>query len=305
MPTPRHLLFSGAALVATIATGLAATTTGSIFDENHACRSVHLQYRTEPASAFYIESRVIESADGSYFMAAGFTGGYFGIQELTGGKKIVIFSLWDSHASDDPKSVPESERTTAVYHDPEVRVGRFGGEGTGGQSFFNHDWKKGETCRFLVHVRRTGEGRSEYTAFFHLPETKTWKRLVTFSSPSAPDRIKGAYSFVEDFRRNGESTKHTRRAQFGPAFFLAADGAWKPVAAAKFTATTDNASPAIDAGLADKRFFLATGGDIANKSAKLWSEIVNPDAPAAMPEDAARVIARFEASLKAPAAPAK
>lgn len=215
MKSFRHLLFSGAALIAGAQSALCAGKAPSIFDENHACRSVHLAYRADSGRAFYNEARVMETAPGSYFMVAGFNGGYFGIQELANGKKVVIFSLWDSHASDDPKSVPESQRTKAVYNDPQVRVGRFGGEGTGGQSFFDYEWKKGEVCRFLVHVRPAAEGRAEYTGFFYVPETKTWKRLATFSSPSAPKKLGGLYSFVEDFRRNGESTKHTRRAQFG------------------------------------------------------------------------------------------
>lgn len=292
----RPLLLAGTALVAAALPGFAAAKKPSIFDEDHACRSVHLAYRSDAGTAFYNEARVIESAPGSYFMVAGFNGGYFGIQELANGKKVVIFSLWDSEATNDPKAVPESRRTKAVYNDPEVRIGRFGGEGTGGQSFFDYDWKNGQVCRFLVQVRPADEGRAEYTGFFYIPETKTWKRLATFSSPSAPKQLGGLYSFVEDFRRNGESTKHTRRSQFGPAFVLGLDGAWKPVATAKFTATTDNASPAIDAGLADKRFFLATGGAIANTTVKLWENITNPDAPAAVPADAADAIAKFAAA---------
>src|SRR5258708_2106944 len=52
-----------------------------------ACRSVHLGYTVEAGTAFYVEATVKESADGTYFCAAGFNSGYFGIQQLGNGKK--------------------------------------------------------------------------------------------------------------------------------------------------------------------------------------------------------------------------
>src|SRR5688572_13286804 len=56
-----------------------------------ACRSVHLAYTAEPGTAFYIETTVRSSANGTYFCAIGFNSGYFGIQELANGKKLAIF----------------------------------------------------------------------------------------------------------------------------------------------------------------------------------------------------------------------
>ena len=60
-----------------------------------ACRSVHLGYPTPEGVAFYNEMTVEQSADGTYFMACGWGKGYFGIQELASGKKLVLFSVWD------------------------------------------------------------------------------------------------------------------------------------------------------------------------------------------------------------------
>ena len=37
-----------------------------------------------------------------------------------------------------------------LYHADDVLAKRFGGEGTGGQSFFHYPWKVGQTYRFLV-----------------------------------------------------------------------------------------------------------------------------------------------------------
>lgn len=270
-----------------------------------ACRSVHLAYAAAPATAFYNEGRVTDSAPGSYFMMTGWTGGYFGIQELGDGKKVVIFSLWDAAHTDDPKALAESKRTQVVYHAPDVRIGRFGGEGTGGQSFFNYEWKKGETYRFIVHVRPGANGRSEYSGFFFVPETKTWKHLVTFSSPFAPKQLKGLHSFVEDFRRNRESTKFTRQAEYKNLLVRTLDGQWKPIGAAQFTAD-GNKAVNIDAGLVDNRFYLGTGGDLTNVGKKLWDRFVNPaSAKVTVPDDVVATLDAFEKTGAIEPPPAK
>src|SRR5687767_6972376 len=163
-----------------------------------ACRSVHLGYRTEPGTAFYNELSVEESAEGTYFMACGWSKGYFGIQELATGKKLVIFSVWDPAAGDNPATVPPEKRVKLLHKDDAVRVGRFGNEGTGGQSFLDYDWKVKETYRFLVTARADGAGRTAYTGHFFIPEQKAWKRLVTFSTLTPKgELLRGYYSFVE------------------------------------------------------------------------------------------------------------
>lgn len=307
MRTRSLLSFALAAFVASVTPAHADARLKDI-----ACRSVHLGYGAEPATAFYNEVRVTDSDAGAYFMVAGWSGGYCGIQEQSNGNKVVIFSLWDSNHTDNPKAVAEDLRTKVIYNAPDVRVGRFGGEGTGGQSFFKYDWKKGETYRMIVQVRTGADGRPQYSGFFYLPETKSWKHLVTFSSPAAPKEIHGAHSFVEDFRRSGKSksdpatwsTKFVRRAEFGPAFVRTLKGEWKPIVKAHFTAD-GNPALNIDAGLADKRFYLATGGATENKGVKLWAGLTNPGAPAVIPADAVEALKRFEADDTKPAAPAE
>src|SRR3954469_10988964 len=122
-----------------------------------AARSVHLHYPAPAADAFYNELTVEKSVPGSYFMACGFSHGYFGIQEQSRGRKVVIFSVWDPTKGDDAKKVPLEQRVEILHQDPDVEVKRFGGEGTGGQSFFQYDWKTGETCRFLIRCKVEGE----------------------------------------------------------------------------------------------------------------------------------------------------
>ncbi len=47
-----------------------------------AARSVHLGFRGPEAALFYNEMLIDKSTDGSYFMAAGWDTGYFGLQQL-------------------------------------------------------------------------------------------------------------------------------------------------------------------------------------------------------------------------------
>lgn len=249
-----------------------------------ACRSVHLSYPAQEGVAFYNEASVEKSADGTYFCVCGWSKGYFGIQELANGKKLAIFSVWDPAAGNDPKSVPAEKRVKMLHKDDAVRVGRFGGEGTGGQSFFDYEWKTGETYRFLVTAKAEGTERTAYSGYFFVPEKKEWKHLVTFSTPTKGELLKGYYSFVEDFRRNKVSTTKVRKAQYGNGWVKSAKGEWLPLDKARFTADS-NPVLNIDAGATGARFFLATGGTTENKSNKLQTLMTRDKAEPKPPTD--------------------
>lgn len=239
-----------------------------------ACRSVHLSYPAPTSDAFYNEVAVEKSSEGTYFMVCGWSKGYFGMQELVNGKKVVLFSVWDPSSGDDPKSVPAEKRVKMLHKDDAVRVKRFGAEGTGGQSFFDYDWQVGKTYRFMVSAKPEGDERTAYTGWFFVPEKKEWKKLVTFSTLTPKgEQLRGLYSFIEDFRRNKISATKERRAHFGNGFVKASDGKWQALLKARFTGD-GNPVLNIDAGADGERFFLVTGGDIENKNAKLRSSMI-------------------------------
>jgi len=231
-----------------------------------ACRSVHLGYPAAEGTAFYCETKVEQSAPGTYFMVCGWDKGYFGMQELGNGKKLLIFSVWDS-AQNDPKKVDESKRVKLLHQDEKVRIGRFGGEGTGGQSFYDYDWKIGTTYQFMVKAKVDGE-RTEYAGYFFVPEDKKWKHLVTFSTLTGGKIMKGYYSFVEDFKRDKVSTTKVRQAQFGNGWIQDKAGKWEPLTKARFTADS-NPVTNIDSGIDGDRYFLITGGETTNKGTNL------------------------------------
>lgn len=245
-----------------------------------ACRSVHLFYPAPQGTAFYNEITPRRSAEGTYFMVAGWNKGYFGIQELANGKKLLLFSVWDS-GQNDPNALAKEKRVQLLYKDNKVRVGRFGGEGSGGQSFFDYDWKIGQTYKFLVTALPQGN-RTAYTGYFFVPEEKAWKKLVTFSTITGGIDLAGYYSFVEDFRRNRISATKTRMAEFGNGWVKDRKGQWQPLTKARFTADS-NPVLNINAGIDQGRYFLATGGDITNANTKLRDLMTLPRPKAKQP----------------------
>jgi len=233
-----------------------------------AARSVHLGWNGAPGDAFYNEVAVEKSVPGSYFMAVGWNTGYFGIQEIKPDNKVVIFSVWDPTKGDDPKAVPDEQRVEVLHQDPDVRIKRFGGEGTGGQCMWGFNWRIGETYRFCLSAIIETD-KTAYAAFFYLPDEKRWKHLATFRTRSGNgSALKGYYSFVEDFRRDTRSVAETRRARFqnGWVHTVGPSPEWTRLTRARFTASnaTWESKENIDAGPAgDGAFYLATGGDIS------------------------------------------
>jgi hypothetical protein len=228
-----------------------------------AARSVHLRYPAPDGASFYNEVAVDESVNGSYFCVCGWNTGYCGIQQLSSpDDKVVIFSVWDAARGNNPGAVPESERVEVLYAGEGVKASRFGGEGTGAKSMFPHKWKIGETNRFLIEAKVEGV-KTAYTAWFHLNEGNQWKKLASFRTFSKGSPLKGYYSFVEDFRRDGRSARESRRARYNNGWVKTTAGDWTALTRALFTGDS-TPTMNIDAAASDHGFHLATGGTTTN-----------------------------------------
>jgi hypothetical protein len=247
-----------------------------------AARSVHLVYAAPAADLFYNEVTVEKSVDGTYFCAAGFRQGYFGIQQRTDGRsRVVIFSIWDPGAQNDPNSVDPAKRVELISKGEGVRTGRFGGEGTGGQSFLDVDWKPGRTYRFLVAAKPEGD-RTTFSAWFHSDELKGWRHIATFRTISGGQLLSGYYSFIEDFRRDGKSATEVRSARYGNGWVRTAAGDWVALTTARFTADRTTLTDNIDAGIRGDAFTLATGGD-TTKMHELNATLARSPTPVGIP----------------------
>eukprot|EP00930_Biecheleria_cincta_P083995 TRINITY_DN73498_c0_g1_i1.p1 TRINITY_DN73498_c0_g1~~TRINITY_DN73498_c0_g1_i1.p1 ORF type:complete len:426 (-),score=41.44 TRINITY_DN73498_c0_g1_i1:94-1371(-) len=248
-----------------------------------AARSVHLWWKPSGEGdivAFYNEVRVTQSTPGSYFMVCGFDGGYFGIQEMPDLSHRVLFSVWDASSEmyqgkDDPRLVPLDDRVQILNQASDVLVQRFGGEGTGAQCLDDATgWQKRNVVACLVECRKSPSGRACYSAFVRNRPDAPWKHLATYRV-ACGKRFQGFYSFIEDFRRDYNSTMCLRKADFGPAWFRTVSGEWLPAVEAGFTASgaswerPDN----IDTceGDADGLRTLATGGNDLAGAHKLKS----------------------------------
>lgn len=196
--------------------------------------------------------------------------GYLGFQQQFGGKKVVIFSVWDPGSQNNPNVVPEDKQVKILFHDKNVRTGRFGNEGTGAQTFYDYDWKIGEKCKF--RLESITEGRfTTFTTHFYIPETKKWLKLASLRTNTGGKKISGLYSFVEDFQRNGASLLNRRVAKYGK-IRVSSNGKWQDITKARFTGDS-NPAKNVNAGVKDGYFFLATGGETVNKDTKLWGMI--------------------------------
>ena len=230
------------------------------------CRSVHLQHGSIPAqsTALYLQATPLKSAPGTYFCAANFNDGYIGFQEIWDGKKVIIFSIWDPGSmTDNEKDVEEKDRTRLLALGENARSGRFGGEGTGGQSFCDYDWKLNQPMRFLVMRKPAPQkGQKIIAGYFFNHQTKKWQLISAWQTHSSPEEFSFASSFVEDFRRNYESTKHVRSAVFGPVFAYSPEKKWIAMNQVAFTADPTPSSKVNCSYQPEyKAFALTTGGE--------------------------------------------
>jgi hypothetical protein len=249
-----------------------------------AARSVHLRYPAPDASIFYNELTVERSTPGSYFMACGFAGGYFGIQELEDGRKIALYSVWDDDKQDDPNAVPDAQRVQVIKQNPKAKVQRFGGEGTGAQCLLDFDWKADKTYCFAV----TMDG-ADISALIRAADERQWTPMATYRRRAGPKALTRLYSFIEDFRRDTRSAQEMRRARFGNGWVRLPSGQWQQLPKAQFTASgaSFEAKETIDAGLQGDQFFLQTAG-ATTRHLDLGSSLERPGSknePPQVPQD--------------------
>lgn len=232
---------------------------------------------------FYNEITVEESAPYTYFMANGFQGGYFGIQEHPGGKKFALFSVWDA-----------GSKVEIVDWGDGVKVGRFGNEGTGANSNLEFQWRIGEPVQFLVHAKveppskAGGPKTTLYSGYIRLKELGVWRLMSKLrvqpcgANLHTDGHLLGMNSFIEVFeplpkRPHCHAYSASRRARYGtPWYRRAGASAFEPFANVTLSATCGaggcpRRGMDFEAVKADghEAFVLAVGANVTNEGLKL------------------------------------
>jgi hypothetical protein len=211
---------------------------GNMFYWGRRGPSVHLRYevpRDRQFQSAYSEITVPEGEDtiGSFYMANGLGEGYFGFQVNSPEERRVLFSIWSPFQTDDPSEIPEDQRVLPLGNGPGVRIGEFGSEGSGGQSFLVYPWQAGIIYRFLTEVKPDGQGNTVYTAWFGAKSAGEWRLIASFRRPKTDTHLRGFHSFLENFI---PSTGHIeRRALHGNVWVRDIGGQWHECIRARFS----------------------------------------------------------------------
>ncbi len=239
---------------------------GNMFYWGRRGPSVHLGYQVPKGKNIewaYSEITVPEGEDpiGSYFMANGFGQGYFGFQVKSPTERWVLFSVWSPFKTNNPNAIPEKDRVNTLAKGKEVRAQKFGGEGSGGQSFLKYPWKAGKTYRFLTRVQPNDDETTVYTSWFGDKEANEWKLIASFRRPRTKVHLTGFHSFLENFSVNYGAVQ--RLAHYGNQWVCDTEGIWHEITRARFTAdATARGGHRLDyaGGTKDGNFFMKNGG---------------------------------------------
>ncbi|UZH55418.1 DUF3472 domain-containing protein [Salinimicrobium tongyeongense] len=233
--------------------------------------SVHLRYlipeESDKPLYFYNEIEVPEGEDviGSYYMANGFSHGYFGIQVNSESERRILFSVWSPYDTQDPDEIPEDQKIVLLKKGDGVNTGEFGNEGSGGQSFKRYMWKTGTTYRFLLKGEPAGPDHTVYTAYFYTPEKDEWELIARFKRHKASNYLGNLYSFLENFVPATGDT--ARKAHYKNQWIYDKDKGWIELTKAIFTAdATANQKDRMDyaGGEIDEGYYLKNCGFFNN-----------------------------------------
>lgn len=228
--------------------------------------SVHMAYQVpkgQDIQYYYNEITVPEGDDviGSYYMANGFSGGYFGIQVNSESERRILFSVWSPFVTDNPKDIPEEDQIKLLKKGKDVYTGEFGNEGSGGQSFLRYNWKAGTTYKFLLKGEPVENNHTVYTAWFFAPELGQWQLIASFSRPKTNSWLTGFHSFLENF--NPDQGILERKVLFSNQWVVSKEGQWTETNRGKFTAdNTARTGFRMDyaGGVTDGKFYLRNCG---------------------------------------------
>ncbi|ANQ48837.1 DUF3472 domain-containing protein [Flammeovirga sp. MY04] len=219
---------------------------------------------------YYSEIEVPQGQDviGSYYMANGFGQGYFGIQVNSEKERRILFSVWSPFETDNPDYVPDGQKIKLLGKGKHVYTGKFGNEGSGGQSYLVYPWKAAKTYGFLLKGEPIDEDHTQFSAYFHDQEKGEWLFIASFSRPKTHTYLTNFYSFLENFIPS--QGNKSRMAFYKNQWVMDKDNKWYEVTDAEFSAdATARQEHRFDyqGGLIDGKLYLRSCGFFDNTTA--------------------------------------
>jgi hypothetical protein len=241
--------------------------TGAHFnlDARRNAASVHLRFPTDSTAqviGFYNEVTAVDDPVTTYYMATGFSRGYFGMQVNSPTERRIIFSVWDAangSTARDRSTVAADDQTQLVARGDGVEASVFGNEGTGGHSHLVYNWTTGSVQKFYVTATPDGS-HTVYSGYWFHPDRQQWQLIASFRAAKDGGMLRRLYAFSEDF--GGETGHLRRKALFGPQWIRLADGRWQELTTATFSHDATGREHRTDRfmGVEGGRFFLSHGG---------------------------------------------
>lgn len=245
------------------------TNNGNMFYWGRRGPSVHLRYKVPSDRDLryaYSEITVPDGQDpiGTYYMANGFGQGYFGMQVNSAKQRRVLFSVWSPFKTDNPRDIPVDQRIVTLGQGPDVHIGKFGNEGSGGQSYLVYPWTAGRTYRFLTEVKPLSDDHTAYTCWFGDKSTDEWRLIASFSRPQTTTHLTGFHSFLESFSPSYGYIE--RRGVYGNVWVRDTQDQWHECTQARFSVdATGGGRHRLDytGGVEGRSFFMQNCGFFA------------------------------------------
>jgi hypothetical protein len=289
--------------------------------------SVHLGFHpTAPGTAgrqydwFYQEVMAPRdfSVVATFWMAIGFSGGYFGMQSNSPTERRILFSVWDQIDLDYYNKIgrtpPKDSLVSLVDYAPYAQANSFGNEGTGGQSYVGRyradTWADDKPVKFLLNARKKTVERDDkngtkpvllISAWYKAYDEEGWRYIATWSRPFVTAYFDGFHSFLENFGwANGQMA---RKGYYYNSFGRRDDnGQWVHFNRGTFSNTDGKEGQRVDvargvAPEAPAKLYMLSGGYGANAAVSEATVplITNPEA--VVPADLTPFVQRVNLAL--------
>jgi hypothetical protein len=206
---------------------------------SHRGPSTHLNYKIpeniKDVQYYYSEINVPKGNDviGTFYMANGFQYGYFGIQVNSKLERRILFSVWSPFKTDNPEKIPKDFRIQLLKKGKNVTSGKFGDEGSGGQSYKVYNWKPDVNYKFLLKAEPFKNKTTNFTAYFLDPKDNKWTLIACFKRPKTQEYLKRFHGFLENFIPTQGSIE--RKAFYTNQWVYNKEG-WHEISSFKFSA---------------------------------------------------------------------